>query len=369
VLGLPNSLFAAAYSSTTINTTAFGARGWEHLRGPRTTLGGQLAVRDLQSGDARTLVTFEFTHAVTQVVAGEDRVAWVESWRDSPSPSAGLLGTCLDTGKPLRWRIAMYQPVTNTQTTVATGTNTRLVYGGTCADIRPPVIDLDGDRLAYSVEAGTSAAPLAQKVIIRAITPGQEVASYAATGSVEELRLSGDAVAWRENAEAAAGSLVLGRGRLILVKGAGAAPLLIEAHAGALGLSGKRIAWVAAGSTPQAVWTAAIDTGQGFAIPMQLASAITAADVAFVTAGESMVAWGQNVKTPSGCCASLLALWANGEPVARTVEGFGGPVAAWIKGGWLVWTTRHATTAWHDDPKRPDGFQAVRLEAIAPPWQ
>ena len=95
---------------------------------------------------------------------------------------------------------------------------------------------------------------------------------------------------------------------------------------------------------------------------------VVPAAVPFVAVGQDVVVWGQGVGVPAGCCATLLALWATGEPVARTVEGFGAPTAAWISNGWLVWATRHATPAWHDDPGRPDGFHAVRLEAIAPPW-
>ena len=94
VLAMPNSLYSSPFQQQAVAASAFGAVGWEQLRGPKSLLAGQLAQRDLTTSDARTVFTFDFTHATSQVTAGQDRVAWVETWRDKPSPSAGQVGTC-----------------------------------------------------------------------------------------------------------------------------------------------------------------------------------------------------------------------------------------------------------------------------------
>jgi hypothetical protein len=356
------------------SSTAYGSRAFElTFDTSKAPTGGTLTMRDLVTGTSTNLARIDSTHSLAAMAAGEDRLVWVETWRDNPSPSPPTTVTpgCVDLGKPLRWQIVALTISTGASVTIDSGTNKRTAYVGECADVGAPLIAIDGDRLAYTVEAATTGQPLADRIVLRDLATGSIVKAIATDGTVEDLQLSGETLAYRENTDASGGRLVWGTGRLMVVMGPQATADVIEQKVGDIAMGGGRLAWTQADANGT-IWTSNSDGTNVIEVAAPVEAGITVTWAGRLAATDGLVAWSVNATidgdSGGGCCAALLSVWAPGEPAARFIEGLGGPDAVAVSAGWLVWHTNRDSLIWHDDGSRPDGFDGIPLTAVGTPW-
>ena len=347
-----------------------GPRAVELILPAKARTGGSLTLHDLETGSTTTLTGLAPTHLLDQMALSGERLAWVESWRDKPSPPSQNVPDCPDLGKPLRWQILLMTISTGATTVVASGTNKRLDYLGACQDVGTPSIAIDGDSLAYTLESTTAGQPLSDRIVLRDLGTGSEVKSLTTDGAVEDLHVSGKVVVYRENPDTGAdGLLTYGKGRLMEVGQLQTTADVITDQVGAIALGGGRLAWVSGDGAPGTVWTAAADGTGVTEVASPAHDGLTIHRVEHIAVTDGLVAWSIVADTPGGCCASLLAVWAPGEPTARFIEGYGTPDAIGIGSGWLVWHTNRYSLTWHDDGTTPDGFHAVSMEALVGPWR
>ena len=371
----PGSIKSVA-TAALVSAAADGPRAVELVLPARARSGGTLTLHDLGTGSAAALVELASTHLLDQLALSGDRLVWVESWRDKPSPRSQDVPDCPDIGKSLRWRISLMTISTRATTVVASGTNKRVDYLGDCQDVGTPIVAIEGDRLVFTGEATKTGQPRADLVVVQDLATGSEIKSFTTDGAVEDLYLSEGVVAYRENLDAGAdGLLVYGRGRLMAVQPLQNTPDVIVDQVGPIAFGGGRLAWVPSDGALGNVWTSNADGTGVSEIVAPAHDGLTLKSVDHLSATSGLVAW-SIVATiddysggPDACCASLLAAWAPGEPTARSIEGYGTPDAVDIGSGWLVWHTNRDSLTWHDDETTPDGFHAVSLDALAGPWQ
>jgi len=352
--------------------TAYGSRAFEVVFDSKVQMGGTLVMRDLATGNSASLGTVDAAHMVGRMVASEDRLTWVETWRDKPSPPTTDVPGCVDAGKPLHWKIVSLAISSGIRSTIVGGTNVRSAYEGQCADVASPVIAADALRIAYTLEAASPSHRYADQVVVRSFRSGSSIRSFTTDGMVEDLRLSGGAIAFRENTGDSQGLLIYGTGRLMVARDDESAPAKLEDGVGALALGGTRLAWVRTDSTRGGIWTTVLGTTEVTEIAAPVDAGLQTNWAGNLSVADNLVAWSVNATIngydAGGCCAVLLSVWAPGEPNARYIEGFGGPDGVAIRSGWLLWHTNRDSLAWHDDGSRPDGFYGVPLEAVASPW-
>lgn len=368
-LTLAEAAIRTVPSGVAASYTAYGSRAFEIVVDPKTNT---LTMLDLASGDSTELVTLAKNHAAAQIAATDDRLIWVETWRDNPSPPTQDVPGCVDAGKPLRWGITSLTISMGVRSTIDGGTNVRTAYSGQCADVSAPVVATDGDRVAYTREATTTSHPFGDQIVVRSVANGSEIHSITTDGMVEDLNVVGSTIAYRENTDDSTGILIYGTGRLMVARADQAAPVKLDDGIGALAFGGTRLAWVRADATPGSVWTTTLGSSSISQILAPVDQGLQVISVWKLAVTNDLVAWSVNATIDGydagGCCATLLSVWATGEPTARFIEGFGGPDAVAISSGWLLWHTNRDSLTWHDDGSKADGFYAVRLQAVAPPW-
>jgi hypothetical protein len=370
-LTLAEAAIRTVPSGVAASYTAYGSRAFEIVVDPKTNT-DTLTMLDLASGDRTELVTLAKNHAAVQIAATDDRLIWVETWRDDPSPPTQDVPGCVDAGKPLRWGITSLTISTGLRSTIDGGTNVRTAYSGQCADVSAPVVATDGDRVAYTREATTTSHPFGDQIVVRSVANGSEIRSMTTDGRVEDLNVVGSTIAYRENTDDSTGVLIYGTGRLMVARTDQAAPVRLDDGIGALAFGGTRLAWVRADATPGSVWTTTLGSSSISQILAPVDQGLQVTSVWKLAVTDDLVAWSVNATIDGydagGCCATLLSVWATGEPTARFIEGFGGPDAVAISSDWLLWHTNRDSLTWHDDGSKADGFYAVRLQAVAPPW-
>ncbi|MEP6639205.1 MAG: hypothetical protein ABJC39_07625 [Chloroflexota bacterium] len=364
----PAAVRTSAKEPPTSLTAAYGPEAFEVVLSPKRRTGGALQMHDLAAGVDRTLGTIADTHAVSAMTASADRVTWVETWRDNPSPPTQDVPGCVDAGKPLRWQIVSLTLSTGRRATVESGTNRRTAYTGQCADVDAPLIAADRDRIAFTLEAGDATHPFGERLEVRSFATGAEIRSVTTEGMIEDLHLSGDAVAYRENTDGSTGTLIYGDGRLAVLWGDATAPEVLYDHAGSIALGGQRIAWVRADSTVDSIWTSTRGATEPTEVAAPLDGRLFLMRMDRLAVTDDLVAWVEtaNVLTNPGagdCCAEVLAVWAPGAPAARYVEGFGASRVVTISGGWLAVLTDPVPMIGQD---RPAGFHAVPVADVRP---
>lgn len=324
---LPSEQPWATYGSLSIGETPFG-------RSARVSL----TMSDLATRTTVTLATLAKGHALAQVATTADRVVWVEIWRDHPSPSSNQVPGCVDAGKPLRWKVAALVIATRKASTLASGTNVRTAVGGECADVNPPVIGADADRVAYTLEAASPAHPVANRIVVRSLLDGTKVRSVTSTGLVRDLLLDGQAIAYRDNTnvDRGSGTVYPFDGRLMAIADDAAAPTVLDEHVRAAGLGGGRLAWIRGDATDGSMWTAMLGSDQRLHVTGFVAPDFTANGADQIDVSGAVIAW-----TVTGLAGDIntsrLAAWLNGDPSARYVAGFLDPDYVGVSGGWLVW--------------------------------
>jgi len=325
--------------------------------------GDAVALGDLTSGLVRPLIRLAAGHALADLAATDGRVVWVETWRDQPSPPGNAIPGCVDAGKPLRWRIRTLVPGAPAQD-VASGTNVRTAIGGECADVNPPVVAIDGDRLAYALEAATSASPVGNRIVVVSLASGSAIRTISTTGLVLDLRLSGTAIAYRECLPTFDDATVEPLDcRVMATASDDRLPAPVEAHASALALGGTRLAWVRSEAGDGSIFTSVLGSDEIVRVAVPLDATLAVQGARLLAASDGVVAWsvdGTEIGgSEAGFWTSRLAVWLPGDPSARLLRGHGPPDFVAVGGGWLVWRDYVGKAG-----GAPEGLYGVPLEAL-----
>jgi hypothetical protein len=137
-------------------------------------------------------------------------------WYRLGAPGGQGVCVCIcNAGAPMAWRILVAPIDASTGapgsfTTIATGRNlaTFMVQPiAGCADESPPLVALDGGRIAYNVENATAGHPLASTIVVRSLAGGAPERQIATQARPIRLELAGTNVAWLEAEDSQEGGL------------------------------------------------------------------------------------------------------------------------------------------------------------------
>ncbi len=321
--------------------------------GPTVFFGSRVfTITPVQAGDSSTITMADFGnagvtalattdtgHALAGLVATADSLVWVETWRDHPSPPSGAVPGCEDTGKPLRWRIVRLVIASKVQSVVASGTTLRTAFEGECADVNPPVIAADGDRVAYTEEAASKAHPFANRVVVRSISEGTQIRAFTTNGIVQDLHLLGAVIAYRD--DLAVPPVVAFAdpfdGQLMVTSTDAAPPVAVAEHISAAALGDGRIAWISAAATDGSAWTESLTSGVKTQLQVSDASDFHPDGASRIAVSKTTVTWIVQGSGSDSVGTSRLGLWTPGGIGPGLVDGIAQPEFVALSAGWLVW--------------------------------
>lgn len=331
----------------------------------------RLHLADVSTGSSSDVLTLAPGHMISSdgsggtssfagFVATADRLYWVEIWYDG-LPNLQDVGGNPFGDLPQHWEIVAFDPASGSSSIVASGINRRMAVGEAGATINPPTLAVDGDRLAYTLEAATTDAPNGNKIIVQSLAGGTIIGTMTTNGYVPWVGLAGTVVAYRE----ALGTDLHGSNardaRLMLRTLTADAGVLgaVDDHVATAAITGDRLIWGRNDATDGSAWTALLsDT-----VPVRIAgpsgvgfkSGSEPGDVQ-VSASAGFAAWGA-AGTVNGSDQSFIPfLWVVGDPSARLiVPSSMGTVT--VSDGWMTWI----------DNAEPPRLHGLPLGAIPPP--
>ena len=304
-----------------------------------------LVVADLSTGRYRAFATAP-THGAQIVAATASRAFALETWHPQASSSTGQVPGCAGAGTPLSWRLWAVDIATGSRELLDSGNNRRIAYGGECADVNPPAVAANGNRVAYTQEAASPAFPFATRIVVLLLTTGATVRSIVAPGFVMDLGMSGHAIAYRD-CEVPAGPDAIDQidCAATVVADDRSGPQRVDAHADALAIGAGRLAWHrdrrAAGGADGSILTRQIGATASVWLGPPIDPAIVPDDASFIAAASDVVAWSVDGTGSDEARTSELVVWTTRDPVPRAIDGFGPPgfqvLFNAVGAGWLTW--------------------------------
>jgi hypothetical protein len=319
--------------------------GW----GARVVFDGQhlsqahsIYLADLSDGSLEVFATAsDDGRAWTPDISG-DRVVWVElRYADKVD----------ETGEAT-WRLMVKDIVSGEVRQLQSGVHHRL-EGGLAV---PPLIKIDGDRVAYAVENTRPGHPLAWRVTLLSLTSGNVERAFDTDLDLFDLDLSGTDICYSEgDAELEVGFKF--NTRLMLSTAEHPEPVEIDRDAYDVAISGGRLAWIedrAAGSqgSPQPIAPVAMTATVSDLVPQQISkmsqalgspspgSSLPLMAAYYPAVGDDLVAWRerQSDGTEMGYLYRLIA-WDGSRGAAYQLEPTPEVLFASLEGGWLSWYT------------------------------
>lgn len=318
-----------------------------------------LRVGDLATGKTVALAKLDPGHDISALAVTADRVAWVETWRiGSTGNCNGLVPCCPGQGRPLNWRIMGLVVASGLRSVVASGTNTRTAYQGECADVNAPALAADGDRVAYTLEAAASGAPLGNRIVLRSLADGSMIRSVMTKGFVAWLGLSAHALAYREALGVQLDGGSVQDAQLMLATADDRTPALVDVHAISAAVSGDLLVWGRFDATDASIWTTSLSGGArthvaGPSVPDFKAQG--EAGSWWVSLSDGYAAWVTSGTLKDAEQSAIPFLWNVGQPSARLVALPTAIDFVSVSGGWLIW---------EDMGSRPT-VHAIQLSAFA----
>ncbi len=190
-------------------------------------LGTRIHLADLEH---QTLTTFTATDngdAAWVPDITSDAVAWSE-WHHDPSGSGAIA-----------WRVIVEPLTGGARTVIASGTNRRLEGPGAV----PPLVQIDGDLVAYTVEDPTPDRPWGWQVNVISRSSGKVVARYPTSLSIYQMALEDETLLYSEGAVDEERSFKYAT-RLVLATPEAPSGTVIAKDAFELALSDGRLVWV-----------------------------------------------------------------------------------------------------------------------------
>jgi hypothetical protein len=333
----------------------------------------RLHVADIATGSTADVLTLAPGHMIagaaslgTSAFGGfaptMDRLYWVEIWYDG-APNLDDVGGNGFGGLPQHWQIVAVDLAGGSRSILASGTNHRVAVGMAGATINPPVLAVDGDRLAYTLEAGTTDAPNGNKIVLRSLADGHTIGTATSKGFVPWIGLAGTVMAYREALGTNLDGSTVRDARLMLetfTADAGAIGV-VDDHVAEAAISGDRLVWGRIDTTDGSAWTTLLSDG----VPIHIAGPTGIGFIAGsepgifqVSASATFAAWAA-VGTVNGSDQSFVPfLWAIGDPNARLMVPSSILTMA-VSDGWLTWNDG-------SEPSRLRGLPLGAIPVLAP---
>lgn len=305
----------------------------------------RLHVADVATGSRSDVLTLAPGHMITSALGGFAATAghlyWVEIWYDG-LPNLDEVGGNAFGDLPQQWQIVGFDLARGSRAVIASGTNHRVAVEGAGAAINPPVLAVDVDRLAYTLEATTPDAPNGNKIVLRSLADGKIVGTLTTTGFVPWVGLAGPVVAYREALATNLDGSSVRDARLMLrtfTADAGAIGSIDE-HISDAAISGDRLVWGRTDATDGSAWTTPLSGG----VPVHIAGPT---GVGFVQGSETGSGWvrasdGFATWTAPGTVngsdqSAVPFIWQTGDRAARLLIMPAAVDAIEVSGGWLTW--------------------------------
>jgi hypothetical protein len=308
-------------------------------------------VADVATGSTAHIVTLAPGHMITSegsggtssfdgFVATKGSLYWVEIWYDGPPHFADMGNPFGDL--PQHWQVVAFDLVRGMRSIIASGTNHRVAVGQAGSTINPPVIAVDGDRVAYTLEAPAPGAPNGNKIVLQSLTDGSIIGTVTTKGFVPWIGLAGTIMAYRE---ALGTNLQFGGvrdARLMFrtfTADAGAISV-VDDHVADAAISDDRLVWGRIDETDGSAWTTSLSDG----VPLHVAgptgvgfSSGSEPGIFQVSASAGFAAWAA-VGTVNGSDQSFVPfVWQVGDPSARLLALPSSTDFVAISDGWLSW--------------------------------
>ena len=311
----------------------------------------RLHVADVATGSTTDVLTLAPGHMIASAssfgtsafggfAATADRLYWVEIWYDG-MPNLDDTGGNPFGNLPQHWQVVAVDLVGGSRSVLAAGTNHRVAVGMAGATINPPVLAVDGDRLAYTLEAATTDAPNGNKIVLQSIADGTVIGTVTSKGFVPWIGLAGSVVAYREALATDLDGSTVRDARLMLktfTADAGAIGV-VDDHVADAAISGDRLVWGRIDATNGSAWTTLLSDGVARRIAGPTGVGFTPggeAGIFQVSADSGFAAWAA-VGTVNGSDQSFVPfLWAVGDPHARLMIPSSILTIA-VSDGWLTW--------------------------------
>jgi len=311
---------------------------------PSGATGGQpteLRVGDLASGTTAIIASIQAGHSITTLSVTPDRIVWVETWRAGPATNCnGAVPCCSGQGQPLQWQVVAFDRTSQVRQVLASGTNTRIAVQEECADVNPPVLAAEADRVAYTLEATTPTAPFGNEIVVRTLGGGSVVRSLTTPGFVSWLGLSGTALAYRETLGAELDGGTVQDARLMLATTDVQVPSLVDDHAWSAAVDGGELVWGRTDATDASIWALSLGSGVRVHVPGPSTSAFQHGGESgswWVSVSGSYAAWVSPGSVNGGDQSAIPFLWNVGEPSARLVVLPTAIDGLFASGAWLIW--------------------------------
>jgi hypothetical protein len=303
-----------------------------------------LYLADLQSGSLEVLASVpQPGWEIWEPDISEDRVVWTEYRYDDPANYAGSL----------TFRLMARNLADDTSMELASGVHTRLEGIGAI----PPVIRVDGNKVAYAIEHTRPGHPLGWRVTLQSLISGEVERSFDTDLDLYKLDLSEGNVVYSEGQADLEISYKYGL-RLMLSTPDHPNPVEIARDAYDVAISGERFAWMsdpAAGSarSPMPIHPVIMTATVSDHTPIQVSITTSAPEPPpagwgpprfggmFPAVGEGLVAWHDKQTDALTWAGQLdrLPVWDSRTGVAYQLEPAAEPLFVQLAGGWLTWFT------------------------------
>ena len=293
------------------------------------------------AGQGRSIHLAELASGTTRVIgtaAGAD-AAWVPdidghvvAWTEWHYP-------VLNGGGELTWHVISLDLNSGLKSTVASGMNRRLE--GPAAI--PPLVQVSGDRIAYTIEDPTPDRPFGWKIEIRSLTTGALEREYSTDESIYQMALSGSNVLYSEGLVDQDLNFKY-HTRLMLATPSSSRPLHVADDAFEVALDSSRFAWVADVASSQGqvglaqhprVMTATIDDPTPVAISIDAGPQVRGS--VWPSTADGRVVWSDDEQVgPETLPGNYLATWTPDRP-ASVLKGVLTIVPLLGGSGWISW--------------------------------
>lgn len=318
----------------------------------------RLRVADAATDAIGVVATLAPGHMVGGFTATAERAVWVEIWYDGPPPPGGITGGDPYAGRPQHWQVVALDLAGGTRSVVASGTNHRVAVGGEAAAINPPVLAVEADRVAYTLEATAPGAPSGNKIVVRSLADGSTIRTVTTTGFVPWIGLDGNVLAYREALGANLDGATAQDARLMLATADDRAPERIDEHVASAAISGDRLVWGRTDATDASAWTTLLSGGAlvHVAGPQAVGFSLSEGPGSDrVSASDGFAAWVAVGTVDGGDQTFIPFIWKVGDRTARLVTLPSSIDFVSVSDGWLTWNES-------DGPPRLRGIPLASLD-------
>jgi hypothetical protein len=290
--------------------------------------GRSILLADLEHQTLETIATARGKDAAWVPDINGQTVVWTEWLYKDETQGTGSL----------TWRLMSMNLRTHKASEFASGVNRRL-EGPSAV---PPLVRVDGDRIAYTEEDPAPGRELGWKIIVRSLSSGRVEQTYPTDLSIYSMAMSGPDVVYSEGLVDNDQSFKY-KTRLMLATPGTPQGSKIADDAFEVAFRGDRFAWVADPASSQnqvgmaqhpQVFTAAIDSPEPQ--PASLPAGPRIRGSVWPTTGDGLVGWSDDEETDVPASPNRLTLWS---PTmgAYVVEPAHSIVPMLGDEGWLTW--------------------------------